>query len=282
MKVIFVVITCLMLKVASFESLKQPNRDAAYVNEDVDSTDTPQKSRLGSAKEDKPDPRSSPKERRVIFGADDRKKLPPGGKAQLKPHSSACKVTCRGFCTWSCSGVLIGSRHVLTSAHCVDSVTTGAVLVGFLERNGRFQWYNVMEVSIPSGWQASKAITDDYAVLKLRRSTNRPHLSVSYVPLSKKSVIAITGFPSDKPSNTLWTTKCRPLLVTNGLIWNQCDAARGSSGSGVLGGSPRTAVVGVLSGEKTIRNRQQKVVRLNVAVHLTRNIISQIKKWTKI
>jgi len=70
--------------------------------------------------------------------------------------------------------------------------------------------------------------------------------------------------------------------VTNGLIWNQCDAARGSSGSGVLGGSPRTAVVGVLSGEKTIRNRQQKVVRLNVAVHLTRNIISQIKKWTKI
>ena len=141
----------------------------------------------------RPDPSSSPKERRVIFGADDRKKLPPGGKAQLKPHSSACKVTCRGFCSWSCSGVLIGSRHVLTSAHCVDSVTTGAVLVGFLERNGRFQWYNVMEVFIPSGWQASKAITDDYAVLKLRRSTNRPHLSVSYVPLSKKSVIAITG-----------------------------------------------------------------------------------------
>lgn len=105
------------------------------------------------------------------------------------------------------------------------------------------------------------------------------------VAIKFNSTSFFSGFPSDKPSNSLWTTKCRPLLVTNGLIWNQCDAASGSSGSGVfgkstIGRSPRTAVVGVLSGEKTIRSRQQKV-RLNVAVHLTRNIISQIKKWTK-
>ena len=97
----------------------------------------------------------------------------------------------------------------------------------------------------------------------------------------------IAGFPGDKPSNSLWTTKCHPLFVTRGLIWNQCDVAQGSSGSGVFAtdtssGLPRTTVVGILSGEKTITssNRQLKL-RLNVAVHLTRSRVSQIKKWTQ-
>ncbi|XP_068674502.1 serine protease 23-like [Montipora foliosa] len=229
----------------------------------------------------------SDKERRVIFGADDRRRVPSATTAQLKPYSSACKLSCRGSCSWSCSCVLIGSRHVLSSAHCLDGVTTRALQVGFLEPNGRFQWYNVMTVSTSEEWRTLQAVTDDYAVLKLRRSTNRPHISVSSdVSLSKKSVVSITGFPGDKPSNSLWTTKCNP-LVTRGLILNRCDVAQGSSGSGVFAtdtssGLRRTTVVGVLSSEQTITlsNRQRKL-RFNVAVHLTRSRVSQIKTWTQ-
>ena len=83
---------------------------------------------------------------------------------------------------------------MLSSAHCLDGVTTSALQVGFLERNGRFQWYNVMTVSTSTEWRTLRAVTDDYAVLKLRRSANRPHISVSSdVSLSKKSVVSITG-----------------------------------------------------------------------------------------
>lgn len=95
-----------------------------------------------------------------------------------------------------------------------------------------------------------------------------------------------TGFPSDKAPSSLWISKCRALKVTSGLIWNDCDVARGSSGSGVLlkessSGSTRTVVVGVLSGERILRNRGgSKKLRLNVAVHLTGTRLSQINEWT--
>lgn len=135
----------------------------------------------------------SPRNKRVIFGADERKKLPAATKAQKTPHSAACKVTCKGFCSWSCSGILIGSRHVLTSAHCLDGVSPGTLQVGFLERNRRFQWYNVMKEYVPLRWKTSKALTDDYAVLKLTRQPGRSYVSVSSVALSKNSVISITG-----------------------------------------------------------------------------------------
>lgn len=97
-----------------------------------------------------------------------------------------------------------------------------------------------------------------------------------------------TGFPGDKDPESLWISKCRALLVTSGLIWNDCDVKRGSSGSGVLAkdnssGSPRTVVVGVLSGDRSlvlIQNGRTRKVRLNVAVHLTGPKLSQINEWT--
>ena len=82
---------------------------------------------------------------------------------------------------------------MLTSAHCLDDDSAGTLRVGFLERNRRFQWYNVMNKYVPSRWKTSKALTDDYAVLKLTRRPGRSYVSVSSVALSQNSVISITG-----------------------------------------------------------------------------------------
>ncbi|XP_073232771.1 serine protease 23-like [Porites lutea] len=216
------------------------------------------------------------KSKRWIFGNDDRKQLLPNSfEAQKIPHSAACKVACKGFC-WSCSGILIGSRHVLTSAHCVDGETAGALRVGFLERNGRLHWYNVMKAYIPLRWTTSKPLSSDYAVLKLRRPpTRRTYVKIASLALPKGSVISFTGFPGDKVRNSLWTTKCSVFLVQGGVIYNKCDATRGSSGSGVfVTDSSGTKVVGVLSGET-------KRSRLNVAVHFTRSKVNQINGWTR-
>ena len=129
----------------------------------------------------------------MIIPPDERKKLPSSSKAQKSPHSAACKVSCKGFCSWSCSGTLIGPLHVLTSAHCIDGVNVATLQVGFLERNGRLQWYDVMKASMPLRWKITKKI-DDYAVLKLKgRPSRRSYVSVVSIPLPKGSLISITG-----------------------------------------------------------------------------------------
>lgn len=223
--------------------------------------------------------------KRVILGKDERKNLPSSSKAQKSPHSAACKVSCKGFCSWSCSGILIGRHHVLTSAHCIDDVNVATLQAGFLERNGRLQWYDVRKVYVPLRWKITK--DDDYAVLKLSGLRNRrSFIPIALMSLPTGSMISITGFPSDKAPSSLWISKCSALKVTSGLIWNNCDAAHGSSGSGVLlkdssSGSTRTVVVGVLSGQRTLRTRGSSKKRLlNVAVHLTGTRLSLINDWT--
>lgn len=128
----------------------------------------------------------------MIFGEDERKKLPSSNKAQKSPHSAACKVSCKGFCSWSCSGILIGPLHVLTSAHCIDGVDVATLQAGFLERNGRLQWYDVNKAYVPLRWKITN--DDDYAVLKLTGlPTRRSFVSVSPMALSQGSAISITG-----------------------------------------------------------------------------------------
>ena len=130
--------------------------------------------------------------KRVIVGEDERKNLPSSSKAQKSPHSAACKVSCKGFCSWSCSGILIGQRHVLTSAHCIDDVNVATLQAGFLERNGRLQWYDVSKAYVPLRWKISKH--DDYAVLKLTGLLNRrSFVRIAPMSLPTGSMISITG-----------------------------------------------------------------------------------------
>lgn len=128
----------------------------------------------------------------MIVGEDERKNLPSSTKAQKSPHSAACKVSCRGFCSWSCSGILIGRRHVLTSAHCIDDVNVATLQAGFLERNGRLQWYVVSKAYVPLKWKISK--DNDYAVLKLSGLPNRrSFVRIAPMSLPTHSMISITG-----------------------------------------------------------------------------------------
>ena len=130
--------------------------------------------------------------KRRIVGEDERKKLPSSSKAQKSPHSASCKVSCKGFCSWSCSGILIGPLHVLTSAHCIDDVDVDTLQAGFLERNGRLQWHDVRIAYIPLRWKITR--DDDYAVLKLTGlPSRRSFVSIAPVALTKGSTISITG-----------------------------------------------------------------------------------------
>ena len=76
---------------------------------------------------------------------------------------------------------------MLTSAHCIDDVDVATLQIGFLERN------DVIKASMPLRWKLTKK-KDDYAVLKLKgQPSRRPYVSVVSKPLSKGSLISITG-----------------------------------------------------------------------------------------
>jgi len=87
---------------------------------------------------------------------------------------------------------LIGGRHVLTSAHCIDDVNVATLQAGFLERNGRLQWYDVSKAYVPLRWKISK--DDDYSVLKLSGlPSRRSFVRVAPMSLPTGSMISITG-----------------------------------------------------------------------------------------
>ena len=81
---------------------------------------------------------------------------------------------------------------MLTSAHCIDGEEVATLQAGFLERNGRLQWYDVNKAFVPLRWKINK--DDDYAVLKLTGlPSRRPFVSIAPMGLLQGSMISITG-----------------------------------------------------------------------------------------
>ncbi|XP_068748584.1 serine protease 23-like [Montipora capricornis] len=223
--------------------------------------------------------------RRNIFGKDNRVNMRTSREAQMYPFSTAVMLSS------GCTGTLIGSQHVLTAAHCIHSgkrllKNAKQLRVGLLQRSGKFHWIRVQKRFIPKEWKkpsSSKAakLRYDFAVLKLRRSHNRQHMSIQTSSLLPGSKIQFTGFHADKWYNTLWYTYCRVYTTSEDMIFNFCDGVKGVSGSGVYVDTPRgdeNAVVGVVSAVAKGRVKG-KAIKFNVVNSFTQSKVKQISKW---
>lgn len=248
--------------------------------------------------------------KRQIYGHDNRFSI--FGKDFLLnyPFSTSVKLST------GCTGTLVAEKHVLTAAHCIHdgkSYVKGArkLRVGFMKpklKDGgkklnqtmaaqpekmKFQWIRVKRTHVPKGWIEGNAndigMDYDYALLELKKPHKRKYMAIGVGPPGKQlpgGRIHFSGYDNDRPGDLVYRF-CKVKDETYDLLYQQCDAQPGASGSGVYVRMWKRQkqkwerkIIGIFSGHQWVDNNGVPL-DYNVAVRITPLKYAQICYWIK-
>ncbi|XP_053498527.1 inactive serine protease 35 [Ictalurus furcatus] len=154
----------------------------------------------------------------------------------------------------------------------------------------RLRWTRVKQTYVPRGWisDVGKEVTldYDYALLELKRSLPMKHMDLGVVPHVTR--IHFSGFDDDHAGKMVYRF-CSVMQESGDLMYQHCDAQRGSNGAGVYvrlrktptkaEGKWRRKVIGVFSGHRSVKEGNGTHVDYNVAVRITPAKLAQICLW---
>ncbi|XP_026054974.1 inactive serine protease 35 [Carassius auratus] len=154
------------------------------------------------------------------------------------------------------------------------------------------RWTRVKLTQVPAGWtrRAGREISADYdyALLELKRPHKMKFMELGIVPVVKDipaGRIHFSGFDNDQSGKVVYRF-CSVLEESRDLMYQYCDAQKGSSGAGVYvrlrdqggKGKWKRKVIGVFSGHQWVDvDGIQK--DYNVAVRITPSKYAQICHW---
>ena len=250
--------------------------------------------------------RRSLRQKRIVFGEDDRVRVDPAGDGKNFPYTTIMRVST------GCSGIMISSTHVLTAAHCVhdgQNYRTAALFLlraGYVVDDGSTKWSFVRRFFIPSEWknltesgQHVYTDWDDYDVAVLEMSSDMsserdhipPGLSGMFCDSSRTihgvdSKVEYVSFPDDKSNKALWYVQTRIETESPHLIYFRGDAWHGSSGAGLYSWDYNEdtkqyerRAIGVLSGNRDTEPVAKVQGNFNVAARLNHVNFMLVCHW---
>ena len=211
---------------------------------------------------------------KMIIGADDRHQITRRNKTNI--HESIGMIFYKasdGF-VYYCTGTVIGPRHVVTAAHCIEP---GAKEYYFMPGNITKPFINV-EYRIPGkaikallaipypGFSAQTATTTDVGILIFPEDLNVPELPLR-VSEEDTQTITVAGYPIDKPQGTMWEDSGP---MRNGQY--QLDTTGGQSGSAIR--NAQDEIIGIHSHAISAK-------RMNYACLLKQEHIDFLEKFVR-